>query len=75
MDDQLKNCPLCDHAASIVKFGDEGDGETFCVVCTFCDCSMGDESYGDYHIGEGMNCGAYSSEQDAVAAWNYRFND
>lgn len=75
MDDELKNCPFCDKTAQIIQFPDEGEGVTFCVACNNCDCRMGDESFGDHRIGEGLNIGAYHSEEEAVSAWNYRFND
>jgi len=73
MQDQLKACPFCDGLASITKADDdEGGRATFYVSCDVCECSMGDESYGDYHIGEGGNWGAYHSEWEALKAWNTR---
>lgn len=67
-DKNLKACPFCDSTAFVKKMEDGG----YAVFCDVCECSLGDYSYGGYHIDEGENFGAFKSEEDAVETWNQR---
>lgn len=70
---QLSGCPFCGAEARIDHSRNDRDVDTYCVNCSKCCCSLGEDDR--LGAGDWADSHDFKSEMEAIIAWNTRAPD